>query len=116
MGRALGLLLAIVAWGCGDESYIILEIDSGLTIPSQIDRLDILHSDGNGAIVTNTVALEAAATFPVTVLFEPKKPVPQEVYVRVEGYLGTMLVADQTGQYAWKSGVRNQVPITLTPR
>ena len=97
-----GLLVA-----CGSaEEGIVLEIDSDLNIPAEVDSLFVEVADA--AALTKVLGGASwpltGKQFPRSVSLVPSSSTPERVVVHVTGKLGDVVVAERQAEVQWKRG------------
>jgi hypothetical protein len=107
-GVLSALALALLAAACGeDEEGIVLEIDSPLQIPDQIDGLVIsVANQEGGKLGEVTEALTEGQKFPLTKALVPSASTPELIVVHVTGTLGAppVTVAEREVEVEWVKG------------
>ncbi len=103
--RSLAAVALGLASACG-PSYIVLEIDAELSVPSDANSLQVITLDANDLdrVLANVdLPLEEGQSFPVEVLLEPSGDTPALVRQRVTARLDGLAVARNEVEHRWQS-------------
>jgi len=109
----LATVVLMLLSACGEDTLIVLEVDSDLSIPDQINALEIVLTspvDGN-PLKTVDVELETEHNFPLEVGFFPNDSTPNVLEGRVTGELDGAPVAQIEVRFNWQSGKLNRVEL-----
>jgi hypothetical protein len=103
----------MLLWACGEDTLIVLEVDSDLSVPDQINALEIVLTSPIDGIALKTVelALESKHDFPLEVGFFPNDKTPNVLEGRVTGELDDTPVAQIEVRFNWQSGKLNRVEL-----
>jgi hypothetical protein len=113
------ILLVVALFGltaCG-PSFIILEINADLEIPTEANTVRIItrqEANLDNVLFDRELALEDDQSFPIEVLFEPSEHTPpgylrQEVTARLDG----VVVAQTRVKHLWEMHTTSRVKIAL---
>jgi hypothetical protein len=106
-GLRLALLLAVAHASCGgesqDDTLIVLEVDSDLAIPAQLDRIDITVSAPGKS--------EVSRSFPV----ERKTMLPVKLALIPEGNSSGTFKATVVARAAGRESLRQEIETTFVP-
>lgn len=109
-------LLGLAA--CG-PSFVVLEIDSDLIIPTEANSLQIVtleEADLDNELANVDLLLEDGQTFPVEVLLEPSGDTPTgDLRQRVTARLDGIAVARAEVKHAWESHRTSRAKFLLLP-
>lgn len=119
MRLCLGLAAALVS-ACGPGSAILVEVHSGRTIPTEVNRLQMVAFASTATPTTDPdlgtadFRLEADETFPLVVLFEPETGTPEEIFLQVTLLLDNVPVEGVAVVYDWRPGQITAVTLPTT--
>lgn len=107
------LIMALLLPACGEDTMIVLEVASDLSIPDQVDGLEIVLSSAvdSSAIKTVDIELDSSHEFPLEVSFYPNDDTPNVMEGRVTGELDSTPVAQIEVRFDWQSGKLNRVKL-----
>ncbi len=123
VGRGIGLYLglsAVLVGACGPGSAILVEVNSGRAIPTEVDRLQVVAFAGTAQpqtdpdLGTADFVLESDATFPLVVLFEPLSGTPEQLFLQVTLLLDNVPVEGIAVVYDWRPGQVTEVSLPTT--
>jgi hypothetical protein len=104
--RTLLAIAGLLGAGACGPSFIILEIDADLTIPTDANSLQIVTLDADNLddeLANVDLPLEDGQAFPVEVLLEPSGDTPSTVRQRVTARLDGLAVARNEVEHGWES-------------
>jgi hypothetical protein len=91
---------------------IVLEVHADLSVPDQVDGLEIALSSPEGSeLKTVEVSLDADHDFPLDVGFYPRESTPTVLEGRVTGSLDDARVAEIEVRFNWQPGKLNRVEL-----
>ena len=109
------LLVAVVSLtlACGEESRVLLRVESGLMIPDESDRLSVLvlAAEDRRELLSLELDLAAGEKFPLRVLLEPSADTPLELVEEITASLGEAPAARLTVMHTWRRGYVNEVEL-----
>lgn len=112
MKAAIAIIPLLVS-ACGEDTMIVLEVHSDLSIPDQVDALEIVLSspvDG-GTLKTVDLDLKPTHDFPLDVGFYPNDTTPTVLEGRIIGELSGAPVARLEVVFNWQVGKLNRVEL-----
>lgn len=102
--------------GCGEVTWILLEIESTLQVTEEVDELEgwVREPEGGAQISTFEIPLSESDSFPMTILLEPSSDNPNPLLIQLEALKADQTVASVAFEVQWKAGADNfPEPITL---
>jgi len=101
IGLSLSLLLAA---GCGEPSLIILEVRGELSVPDEVNQLEILviSPDDREQLGRVNLSLGAEHAFPIEVSLEPSDTTPTALETEVRASLDGVPVAAVRAIHDWQ--------------
>ena len=115
--RQLFILLSVSLFaGCGEVTWIVLEIESALAVTEEVDELQCWVRDpyDDSQLTTFTIPLSEGDEFPMTILLEPEGDKPNPLRVQLDGRKANQAVASVSFDVTWKANADNfPEPVTL---
>lgn len=103
--------------GCG-SSYIILEVEADLTVPTEANSLHVVTVDPNDLsdqLANVDFVLDDGDAFPIEILLEPSIETPSVVRQRVTARLDGVAVARNEVEHGWEPHHTSRAKFTLQP-
>jgi hypothetical protein len=103
--------------GCG-SSYILLEVEADLTVPSEANSLHVITIDPDNLsdqLANVDFVLDDGDAFPIEVLLEPSAATPSVVRQRVTARLDGLAVARTEVEHGWEPHRTSRAKLTLQP-
>lgn len=115
MRRTAGALIAsavLLLAGCAEKTALMIEIDSSLAAPDDVDALDlVVVGRDSGQMLERTLELESG--FPHTFSVLPGNDDGESVTITVTGLKGGEFVVRRVVRATFQAGSEVQVPIAL---
>jgi len=111
--RSLLVRGTLLATACGEDTMILLEIEAELSIPEEVDGLEIVLTSPVDGSELKAVAVDLGADheFPIEVSFYPRESTPTVLEGRVTGVLDDVPVAEIEVRFNWQPGKLNRVEL-----
>ena len=113
--RALAVA-ALLASGCGDQAFILLDVNSTLEVPTEVDRLDLEVYDQatDVRLLQRERTLTDDDAFPYSISLETDSDTPRNLRFQMRARSGDVVVAAGVVTTRWKRDSTNVVEITLS--
>lgn len=110
MRHAIPFILFSLVAGCGEVTWIVVEVDISPAVTEEIDELEceVRVPVVDGATLTSfEIPLGADDGFPMTILLEPEGDKPNPLRVQIDALHATVRVATVTFDVPWKANADN---------
>ena len=110
MRHTIAFILLWLVAGCGEVTWIVLEVDVSSALTEEIDELEceVRVPVTDGATLTSfEIPLAADDEFPMTILLEPEGDKPNPLRVQIDALHATVRVATVTFDVPWKANADN---------